>query len=177
MDDESTRSKSAVVIRLLREEDSLEALTGLLHRAYKALADIGLRFLATWQDVEITRQRIAEGTCFVAVIDDAIIGTITFKMPHAGHGVPWLARPDVGNISQLAVEPAFQNQGIGGRLMRHAEEYAQGRGLAELASDTSEQARHLIAWYERLGYRGVDFVQWEIVNYRSVVMSKSVTTG
>lgn len=166
-----------VIIRPLCHDDSLEVLTDLPHRAYKVLADMGLRFLATWQDVETTRHRISDGTCFVAVTDDTIIGTITFKMPHGGHGVPWLDRPDVGHISQMAVEPSHQNLGIGGLLMRHAEEYAKARGLVELALDTSEQAGHLIAWYERLGYRGVDFIQWEIVNYRSVVMSKSLATG
>lgn len=82
MDDKSIRSKAAVVIRLLHEDDSLEALTEMLHRADKVLADMGLHFLATWQNVETTRQRIAEGTCFVAMMQDTIIGTITFKMPH-----------------------------------------------------------------------------------------------
>jgi ribosomal protein S18 acetylase RimI-like enzyme len=175
MEDKSTKPGTAAVIRPLREDDSLEALTEMLHRAYKVLADMGLKFLATWQDVETTRTRISNGTCFVAVADDMIVGTITFKMPHGGHDIAWLDRPDVGHISQMAVEPAFQNRGIGGRLMRHAEEHAKEQGLAELALDTSERAHHLIAWYERLGYRFVGNIQWEIVNYRSVVMTKSLS--
>lgn len=61
--------------------------------------------------------------------------------------------------------------------MRHAEEYAKGRRVIELAPDTSEQARHLIAWYERLRYRYVGNIQREIVNYRSIVMSKLLATG
>lgn len=162
----------ALLIRPLREDDSLEELTDLLHRAYKALADMGLQYLATRQDVETTRKRISNGTCFVATIDDKIVGTITFKMPHVGHNVAWLDRPDIGHISQMAVEPALQSKGIGARLMRQAEEYARTRGLAELALDTSEQAGHLISWYKRLGYRFIEYVQWDVTNYRSVVMSK-----
>ncbi|MDD4052610.1 MAG: GNAT family N-acetyltransferase [candidate division Zixibacteria bacterium] len=168
---------TTVSIRPLSEDDSLEELTELLHRAYKVLADMGLKFLATWQDVETTRKRISNGTCFVALKDDRIVGTITFKMPHAGHGVAWLDRPDIGHISQMAVEPAYQNRGIGACLMKHAEDHARAQGLAELALDTSEQAHHLISWYERLGYRFVECVQWDVTNYRSVVMSKTLADG
>lgn len=168
---------AAVYIRPLREDDSLEELTELLHRAYRVLADMGLQYLATRQDVETTRKRISNGTCFVATVDDKIVGTITFKMPHGGHGVVWLDRPDIGHISQMAVEPKLQNHGIGARLMRHAEEYTRAQRLTELALDTSEQAQHLISWYERLGYRFIEYVQWDVTNYRSVVMSKTLVDG
>jgi GNAT superfamily N-acetyltransferase len=168
------KTDDVVLIRPLCESDSLDELTELLHRSYKVLADMGLEFLATWQDVETTRKRITNGTCFVAVKGDRIIGTITFKMPHGGHGVAWLDRPDVGHIGQMAVEPECQNRGIGARLMKHAEDYARSQGLAELALDTSEQADHLISWYRHLGYRCVDYVRWDVTNYRSVVMSKTL---
>jgi ribosomal protein S18 acetylase RimI-like enzyme len=177
MSNQQMKPNDAVLIRPLGEDDSLEELTELLHRAYKALADMGLKYLATWQDIETTRKRISNGTCFVAVVNGQIVGTITFKMPHGGHGVAWLDRPDVGHISQMAVEPALQNGGVGARLMRHAEDYARTQGLAELALDTSEQAHHLISWYERLGYRFIEYVQWEVTNYRSVVMSKPLIRG
>ena len=154
--------------------DSIDELTGLLHRAYKALADMGLKYLATYQDTATTRRRISNGTCFVVLHDGRIIGTITFKMPHDGHGSAWLDRADVGHVSQMAVEPAFQGRGIGGRLIHHAEDYARRQGLTELALDTSEKAAHLISWYERLGYRFIDYVQWDVTNYRSVVMSKTL---
>ncbi|MBW1796697.1 MAG: GNAT family N-acetyltransferase, partial [Deltaproteobacteria bacterium] len=47
-------------------------------------------------------------------------------------------------------------------------------GASELALDTAEQATHLINWYERLGYRFIEYVDWDVTNYRSVIMSKRV---
>jgi len=45
-------------------------------------------------------------------------------------------------------------------------------GATELALDTSEGADHLIAWYERKGFRFVEYAQWKGKSYRSVIMSK-----
>jgi len=169
---------AGLVIRPLNQSDSLEQLTDFLHRAYKALADRGLRYLATHQSEEITRQRIARGTCFVAFIDDRLLGTITYHPKGMARGSPWYNRPEVGKASQMAVEPEYQGQGIGRRLMDYVEEFARADGAQELAMDTAETAHHLIEWYARRGYRFIEHCQWEVTNYRSVVMSKRlVDTG
>ncbi len=169
-----TISPDDVIIRPLRDSDSLEDLTELLHRGYKRLADMGLRYLATYQDVATTRRRISHGDCFVAVYDGKIIGTLTFFPPEAIGGSPWLDRDDVADMGQFAVEPEFQGNGIGGRMIAFMEDYARNQGCAELSLDTAESAEHLIKWYERLGYRFIEYVSWEITNYRSVVMSKTL---
>lgn len=161
-------------IRTFVATDSVEELTDLLHRAYKSLADMGLNFLATHQDAETTLRRISKGECFVGTIDGKIVTTITFYMPAPSTVSSWYNRPDVGKIGQLAVDPAFQKQKIASRMMQFIEQHAQSRGIAELALDTSEQAAHLIQWYERLGYRFIEYVQWDVTNYRSVVMSKTL---
>jgi len=48
------------------------------------------------------------------------------------------------------------------------------RAAGEVALDTSEHASHLIALYTRRGYRFVEHVRWDTVNYRSVVLSKAL---
>src|SRR5579864_3313349 len=48
-------------------------------------------------------------------------------------------------------------------------------GAGALALDTAEPATDLIRFYSRHGYRIVETVQWEEVNYRSVVMSKQLS--
>jgi hypothetical protein len=58
--------------------------------------------------------------------------------------------------------------------MLHAEACAERDDAAELAVDTAEPARHLIDWYTRLGYRFIEYAQWDVTNYRSVVMSKPI---
>ena len=54
------------------------------------------------------------------------------------------------------------------------EQKARATGAVEISLDTSEKAESLIAWYSRRGYRFVQWVRWEVVNYRSVVLSKDV---
>ena len=41
-----------------------------------------------------------------------------------------------------------------------------------LALDTAEGATHLIDWYAKLGFEFVEYTQWEVTNYRSVIMAK-----
>jgi ribosomal protein S18 acetylase RimI-like enzyme len=87
-----------------------------------------------------------------------------------------MRRPDVALIGQLAVEPVYQGRGIATRLIRRAETRAEDDGAAELALDTAEPAQHLIDWYARLGFRFIEYAQWDVTNYRSVVMSKPLPT-
>jgi GNAT superfamily N-acetyltransferase len=161
----------AVLIRPLESTDSLDALTDLLHRSYAPLLAMGLRFVATHQDVEVTRSRVSGGQCFVAVEDGELIGTLTVYLPE-GDESGYYARPGVAHFGQFAVDPGRQGAGVGRRLLDAAESYARSNGCRELALDTSDQATHLIELYKRWGYEIVDNVRWSEVNYASVVMAK-----
>ena len=162
-------------IRLITPADSISELTHLLHRAYRPLAEAGMNYMACSQDDDETRRRIAKGECWLAMLNDRIVGTVTLYLP-PGSGSPWYSRPDVASFGQFAVEPLHQSRGIGSRLVDHVERRAGEGGAAELACDTAEPAKHLIAWYERRGYRFVEFAQWKKANYRSVILTKSVVS-
>ncbi len=161
-----------LLIRTLGADDSFEDLTELLHRAYRVLADMGLRFLATYQDVDTTKSRVSIGTCFVAELDGKIVGTITYYAPGRRYGCDYYKKKGVAHVGQLAVEPTLQRLGIAARLMSRAEDFARSRGMRELALDTAEPAIQLIDWYTRIGYRFVGYHQWDVTNYRSVIMTK-----
>jgi len=154
--------------------DSIEELTLLLKRAYKILADMGLRYWATWQGPDVTADRIRDRHCFVAFLDGRLVGTITYAPADKKGGSPWYDRPEVAGIGQFGVEPGLQRSGIGAQMMAFIEEHARQDGALELALDTAEPATHLVGWYERLGYRFIEHVQWDQVNYRSVIMSKAL---
>ena len=164
--------ESEIVIRKLKDSDSLESLTELLHRAYRSLAELGLKYFATHQTVEQTRRRIRNATVFVAELDGEVVGTILYRNPSQACHTPWYDREEVAYIGQMGVEPDYKGKGIATKLMAFVEEQARRDGALELAADTAESATHLIAWYERLGYRFIDYVDWEVTNYRSVIMSK-----
>lgn len=161
-----------IVIRELSPDDSLEELTELLHRSYRALAEMGLKYVATYQDVATTRRRISQGVTFVAEWNGKLVGTIVFTRPEHTNIPRGKPIPLAGKLNQMGVEPALQGMGIGKRLFVHAEEYARAEGVSALVLDTAEPATHLIEWYERMGYQFVEYVQWDITNYRSVVLMK-----
>jgi predicted N-acetyltransferase YhbS len=149
-------------------------ITALLHRAYRPLADAGMRFYASHQDDAATLGRLRKGEAFLALRDETIVGTITFYPPGTNKGAPWYERHDVCGFGQWAVEPDLQRHGIGGRLLAHVERLGAESGASEIACDTSERATQLLTYYERRGYRRVGTVQWEVTNYRSIILSKGL---
>ncbi len=163
-----------VVIRRLTAEDDLGELTELLHRAYKKLLDEGFRFLASHQDVATTKKRIDKGEGYATEIDGKVVGTVTYYAPHLPNRHEYYNRQDVAFYGQFAVEPEYQNSGIGGKLIDFVEQLAVRDKAKEIAVDTAEGATELINYYKRRGYRFIGYVQWSVTNYRSVVLSKNL---
>lgn len=158
-------------------EHSVSDITNLLHRAYQRLADLGLRYTATWQDDKTTLARILQGQTYLAFAGTRLVGTITFANQTATRGCAWYDRPSVASFHQFAVDPAMQGQGIGRMLLSKVESEALALGAEEIALDTAEWAYHLIQMYLAAGYRFVDEAQWETTNYRSVILSKNLHTA
>ena len=167
-----------VEIRRLAATDSFAEMTALLHAAYAPLAAAGMRFWATHQDEATTRERATEGECWVAVetATGRMVGTITLRPLGGAKGCAWFDRADVAVCGQFGVAPELKGRGLGAALMDVVVERAREMGAAELAGDTAETAHHLISMYERWGFRRVGHVQWDGVNYRSVLLSKRLAT-
>lgn len=161
-------------IRELVESDSIAEITALLHAAYASLANAGFRYHASHQDEATTLRRLRRGIPFVADRGGGIIGTVTLYRPDPDSPCEWYRQANVFRFGQFAVRPELQRNGIGLRLYRRAETTARSLGAVELALDTAEGAVHLRNWYEKLGFRFVQFVSWGVTNYRSVVLSKSL---
>lgn len=164
-----------LVVRDLTSTDSTAELTRLLHRAYAGLAERGLRYVASHQDEETTRRRIARGECLVATLKGQLVGTVIFTPKEKAGNCEWYQRPDVASCEQLAVDTGLWGASVGSLLLDLVEERAWQTGAREIALDTSEQADDLIGWYRRRGYRVVQEADWEVTNYRSVVLSKCLT--
>ena len=173
-------SSSTITIRPLQAEDCLQALTALLHRAYASLAAQGWNFTAVDQSVELTRKRVASGECLVAERGGALVGTVTVRGPYRPEVDAWcLETPiyqsaDTAILSQFAVDPAVQGQGLGERLMDAAEAWALAQGYARMALDTAKPAEHLQRRYLQRGYAHAGEVQWEGKTYSSVLMVKQL---
>ena len=163
-----------VVFRELQPRDSIAAITALLHAAYRPLAEQGFRFLASHQGDDVTRERLASGDPLVGLLDGEIVATLTRYESRPDAPCELFRQADVHCLGQFAVRPDLQGQGIGRQLFELAAGRARQRGCRRLALDTAEGATHLREWYVRLGFRVVDRVQWDVTNYRSVVMVKEI---
>ena len=136
---------------------------------------MGFRYLASHQDDDMTIKRFRAGWAYVGESSGQIVATVTLRASEADSPCAWYREPSVFTFGQFAVHPILQRRGIGHRLMQMIEHEAAIRGATELALDTSEGATHLSGWYSSLGYRFIQHVSWHDTNYRSVVLSKSLT--
>ena len=169
------QSSSECLIRPIRDDDDLAALTRLINAAYKKNLDMGFRFVATWQGPDITAERIAGAHCLIAEVEGKVVGTLTIKRLTDGDEHEWYRSPGTWHLGQFAVEPELQKAGVGRALMDAAEALAFREGVNELSLDTAEGAQHLIDYYQRRGYRIVGPIDHRPeTNYMSVIMSKRI---
>ena len=171
---------SDVRVRLLSPADSFQELTELLHRAYQAQMDMGLRPLAGRQDVETTRKRCTSGQCYVAVMTDSgrerLVGTILFHEVEDAKGPPWFQNKHVDSFSQFAVDARIQGRGIGQKLLETVERRARECGATELGLSMAEPDTKLMEFYLKRGYRFIEHWQWPYTNYRSAILSKTLAS-
>lgn len=168
-------NNTEILVRLLLPKDSFAEMTKMLHLSYRQLAEMGMRFMATHQDEEVTRSRaLTNALCIVAISESKIIGTITVNFPGWTNGTAFYEQSHVSHFGQFAVIPEFQKGGLGSLLLSIAEQLAfTAFGATEIALDTSENAHHLLEYYTKRGYRFIEYVLWDVTNYRSKTLSKS----
>jgi GNAT superfamily N-acetyltransferase len=157
-------------------KNSLEEITDLLHQSYASLAGRGFNYVAATQTTAVTESRLTAGKGYIARLmgEAKIIGTVTYYTTArvAPDEPEYYKKSAVGHFGQFAVHPEMQKLGIGSRLVEFVESLAQAEGKEEIACDTAEGATDLIEYYTNLGYRLIEYHQWDKACYRSVILSK-----
>lgn len=163
-----------IEFRLLSSEDSIVELTQLLNQSYKMLADMGLNYVAATQDHSITLKRSRNAyKCYIGIHKNEIVATISLYSPSYSDKSRWYSNDFVAKVGQFAVLPELQKFGIGSKMMDVVEEEAKSmKNVKEIALDTAETAFHLIDFYKKRGYKYIETINWGVVNYNSVVLSK-----
>lgn len=141
---------------------SLEEITRLLHQSHFELAQGGLLFLASHQNIFITLYRLMKGKSYILCLGGNIIGTITLR----------ILRNNIGYIDQFAILPNYQKKGLGSDLLKFIEIEAKGLNIKTLQLDTAEPAEHLIKFYLDRGFKMVRKISKSYTNYISVIMEK-----
>ena len=163
-----------MIIRSFRDDDDLDGLTSLLHRAYAPLAAAGLRYTATYQSAEVTLRRLQTGHPLVAELDGRVIGTVTVYQKNPDSVVPLYREADAFYFGQFGVDPDCAGRGVGRALHAAAIRHALNQGARRMALDTAAPAHNLIATYHRWGYVIVDRIHFSSTNYESVIMCRDL---
>lgn len=181
------RATAPVSIRRYMIDDPISEITALLHRAYAPQVTMGLRPLAGRQNDAVTLDRVMNSECYLAFQgatpgsdlepDDSasrerLVGVVLLNEHEKAQFPAFFLRPDVSHFAMFAVEPALQGVGIGRALLGRCEQRARELGSRELALSMAEPDTALRVYYERRGYRFVEFWQWPYTNYRSCILSK-----
>jgi GNAT superfamily N-acetyltransferase len=159
-----------------QDGNPVSEITALLHRAYKPLADAGLKYAASYQNDERTLRRIKTGRCFLLNDGLKVSGIITYYAPDKNRADwPKIYTEDgTAHFGQFAVEPTLQKHGLGSMMINYIEQFALTEGNHTLCFDTAESAGHLINYYSKRGYYSAGFHHWKMTNYRSVIMKKDL---
>ncbi|WP_052850181.1 GNAT family N-acetyltransferase [Streptomyces avicenniae] len=168
-----------LVAREFRASDAAP-LTAMLHRAYAELGRAGLNFTAVDQDEATTLARAGAGRSWVCVDGGAVVAALTLSLP-PGPALRALSHeatlPGRAWLNQLAVDPSRRGQGLASLLWRTGREWARTAGATHVGLDTAAPARHLVARYERWGFRGRETIRWPGKTYASTVMVLPLRDG
>ena len=157
------------------DEDDIDALTRLVNWAYEVLKNQGLNYVGTSQDSKITRDRMRDGDCWIALVDGQMVGSVMLYPAGFMCGCPYYRDYGPAVFGQFAVAPDFQGLGVGRALIDRIETEARRAGATILACDTSELAYDLIKMYEKWGFEKVGNADWRPkVNYRSVILAREI---
>ena len=139
-----THPQPSVGIRLAGRHEAA-AIARVLHESF---AEFQARYTpqgyaATTPDDAGVRGRMAEGPAWVAVSDDAIVGTASAVKKSGGSL----------HIRGMAVVPAGRGQGIGGMLLDTLDRHARAQGYNRLTLCTTPFLSAAIRLYECFGFR------------------------
>ena len=109
----------------------------------------GLGYASTAQEMEQRLQAMppASYRTFVAEVDGSVVGLVGLMLPPV-----YTCNEPMGWILVLVVDPAHRHQGIGSRLLRHAEQFMASRGARafQLYSKFANEQAH--NFYRAQGY-------------------------
>ncbi|CAB3754554.1 GCN5 family acetyltransferase [Burkholderia sp. MSh2] len=163
-----------VVRRFDPRSDSYDTLNALLRRAFAPLGALGFNCPCVDQPASATREHVLAGECFVALGNAHLVATLTMRSHDPDSRCDPYRSRHVATLGQLAVDPVWQDRGIGRSLLAFAQQRAAARGATHLALDAPYAAVRLVDFYRRDGFHPVDVMRFPEHNYDSVILCKSV---
>lgn len=146
------------------ESISWEEITELLHKSYATRSKQSMTYLASYQTVEKTIERVGDGICYVALVDGKLAGTSTLSFKYNRKG------QNYAEFCQVAVDPIYRGLGIGSKLTDIRIQKCKEANLNYLEASTSINASSIIDfWKTRYGAQMVGVDSYITTNYYSVI--------
>ena len=161
------RNQPVIHIRRATSENAL-SIASVLHASFVEYEASYTReaFVATTSTSEQIEQRMSEGPVWVALRDDAIVGTIS-------------ADPKIEGvyIRGMGILPTARGQGIGTLLLEQVEEFACKHNYERLFLSTTPFLTRAIRLYEQFGFRRSDEGPHELWGTPLFTMVKTLKPG
>lgn len=117
------------------------------------------------EEMQAIQRYIYESVIHVAETDDKIVGIYAL----------YPIDKRTAEIKAIAVDEAYQNQGIGKLLLRHADSFAQESGFRELFIGTPSVAEKQLSIYKKAGFNWFDTKKdFFITNYAEPIFENGV---
>ena len=154
---------STVSIRRAGADDA-EPLAAVYRSAYRENRRLGFPAKAESATPETVGEWIAEHEVHVATVDAEVVGGVRLEE----------VAPERVKLGRLAVRADCKGDGIGSRLLEHAECVARNHGYATVRLTTPEDHPYLPGFYRSHGYETTGKYPLEYREYDEVVMEKRV---
>jgi ribosomal protein S18 acetylase RimI-like enzyme len=146
-------------VRPARPEE-FERIGALTLHAYESAGILGTdpRYRVTLTEAHA---RALDNELIAAVLGGHVAGTATFcpyGSPHAE-----ISGPDEAEFRMLAVDPAFEGQGVGRALIAYCEDRARSLGLHRLVLSVIAHNDKAARLYDRLGFVRAEHRDWRPV--------------
>ena len=145
-------------------ESDAGVLAAVYRNAYRENRDLGFPAKAESATRDEVGAWIRDHRVFVANANETCIGGVRLEV----------TAPDSVKLSRLAVRDDWKGEGVGSRLLEHAEDAVRDWGYETIWLTTPEEHPHLPEFYRSLGYEKTGQYPLEYREYDEIVMEKRV---
>ncbi len=160
-----------IEIQKLKNQFTLEEVQNLLQLAHQSNEEKGLVYATAHQTVEKLRQKIGDGSCYVAVDveNGMLVGTATICPKELSY---WYYKGETYLLKLLGIHPSYNGKGIGSMLVNACIEQAKSEKVSIIVSDSAEDNIALRSLLMKFNFVTVDCVKYISNNFVSSVYAK-----
>jgi len=139
----------------------MDTIVVALDDSVKGSEVVDLRKAAEYGDAseEVWDEAIAGAMCVVSARDEGKLVGIGFVVGNIRHA----------QMVDLVVHPDYRRRGIGGRIFDARVEFCKQKGVIYLGLTYSSKTPWLKDFYERHGFRSIEFAMWHKDSLKRIV--------